>query len=201
LYYRARQSNLLITLPFNKATMQVDNLDVAQFTNLLMSNDRMRHVIDTITSKVVLILGPIREGRKLVLDAIRNELRKRGYLPVLFDFQKSTGEPLTGTITTLANMARFIIADLADLSTWGLPHELASTVPTTPVGLQTIFQNGQEEYAMFADLKKISVGFESLPIRQAGNALEQFGCQGDRPGRSQGKSTLAEVKAFRLSVT
>jgi hypothetical protein len=51
-------------------------------------------------------------------------------------------------------MARFIIADLADLSTWGLPHELASIVPTTPVALQTIFQNGQEEYAMFADLKK-----------------------------------------------
>jgi hypothetical protein len=35
-----------------------------------------------------------------------------------------------------------------------VPHELASIVPTTPVALQTIILKGQQEYAMFADLKK-----------------------------------------------
>jgi hypothetical protein len=45
-------------------------------------------VIDTITSKVVLILGRFTPERKSVLDAIRDQLRKRNYLPVLFDFEK-----------------------------------------------------------------------------------------------------------------
>jgi hypothetical protein len=35
-----------------------------------------------------------------------------------------------------------------------LPHELATIVPTTPVAIQTIILKGQQEYAMFSDLKK-----------------------------------------------
>jgi hypothetical protein len=38
--------------------------------------------------KVVLILGRFTPERKTVLDAIRDQLRKRDYLPILFDFQK-----------------------------------------------------------------------------------------------------------------
>ena len=108
-------------------------------------------MIDTITSKVVLILGRFTEERKPVLDAIRDELRKRDYLPVLFDFQKPESKDLTGTITTLANMARFIIADLTAPSS--VPHELAMIIPGTVVPVQTILLDGQHEYAMFADLK------------------------------------------------
>src|SRR5829696_4867502 len=33
-------------------------------------------------------LGRFTEDRKTVLDAIRDELRNRGYLPILFDFEK-----------------------------------------------------------------------------------------------------------------
>jgi hypothetical protein len=142
----------LVITPPNQLTIQVDNLEVAQVIYLLLNNQRIRHVIDTITSKVVLILGRFTDERKVVLDAIRDELRKRDYLPVLFDFQKPDSKDLTGTVTTLANMARFIIADLTDPSS--VPHELASIVPTTPVALQTIILKGQKEYAMFADLKK-----------------------------------------------
>ena len=90
--------------------------------------------------------------RKAVLDAIRNELRRRDYLPILFDFEKPVIKDLTDTVATLANMARFIIADLTDPSS--VPHELATIVPTTPVALQTIILKGQQEYAMFTDLKK-----------------------------------------------
>jgi hypothetical protein len=36
----------------------------------------------------VLILGRFTEERKLVLDALREELRQRCYLPILFDFEK-----------------------------------------------------------------------------------------------------------------
>ncbi len=134
---RAIQSNLVIT-PEYESPIQVDNLEVAQFIYLLLNNERIRSVIDTITSKVVLILGRFTPDRKVVLDAIRDELRKRDYLPVLFDFEKPASKDLTGTISTLANMARFIIADLTHPSS--VPHELATVVP-----LQTIILEGQRE--------------------------------------------------------
>lgn len=146
----AIQSNLVIT-PQGESPIQVDNLEVAQFIYLLLNNEKIRSVIDTITSKVVLILGRFTPERKVVLDAIRDELRKRDYLPVLFDFEKPAGKDLTGTISTLANMARFVIADLTDPSS--VPHELATLVPGTVVPVQTIILEGQREYAMFPDLK------------------------------------------------
>jgi len=144
------QSNLLIT-PLGESPIQVDNLEVAQFIYLLLNNEKIRSVIDTITSKVVLILGRFTPERKVVLDAIRDELRKRDYLPVLFDFEKPASKDLTDTIATLANMARFVIADLTDPSS--VPHELATLVPGTVVPVQTIILEGQREYAMFPDLK------------------------------------------------
>ena len=84
----AIQSNLVITPASDEAAIQVDNLEVAQFIYLLLNNEKVRHVIDTITSKVGLILGRFTLERKMILDAIREELRKRDYLPVLFDFEK-----------------------------------------------------------------------------------------------------------------
>ena len=55
----AVQSNLVIT-PEDQPRIQVDNLQVAQFIYLLLNNENVRHVIDTIASKVVLILGRLR---------------------------------------------------------------------------------------------------------------------------------------------
>jgi hypothetical protein len=146
----AAQSNLVIT-PSDEPSVQVDNLEVAQFVYLLLNNKKIRDVIDAITSKVVLILGRFTPERKVVLDAIREQLRKEGYSPVLFDFEKPASRDLTGTVSTLANLARFIIADPTDPSS--VPHELAMVVPNTLVPVQAILLEGQREYAMFVDLK------------------------------------------------
>jgi hypothetical protein len=148
---RAKQKDLIITRP-REPEITVDNLEVAQFIYLLLNNERIRHVIDTITSKVVLILGRFTPERKVVLDALREELRQRDYLPVLFDFDKPASKDLTGTVQTLANMARFIIADVTDPSS--VPHELAILVPGTVVPVQPVLLEGQREYAMFVDLKR-----------------------------------------------
>jgi hypothetical protein len=47
----------------------VDNIEVAQFIYLMLHNEKIRDVIDTITSKAVLILGRFTGERKAVLDA------------------------------------------------------------------------------------------------------------------------------------
>jgi hypothetical protein len=82
-----KQQNLVITSE-NEPEITVDNIEVAQFIYLMLNNQKVRDVIDTITSKAVLILGRFTDERKAVLDALREELRKRDYLPILFDFDK-----------------------------------------------------------------------------------------------------------------
>lgn len=84
----------------------MDNLEVAQFIYLLLNNAKIRHLIDTITSKVVLILGRFTEERKDVLDSIREKLREFDYVPVLFDFTKPESKDLTATVSSLANMVK-----------------------------------------------------------------------------------------------
>ena len=52
----AKQHNLIIT-DGDEPTVTVDNIEVAQFIYLMLNNQKVRDVIDTITSKAVLILG------------------------------------------------------------------------------------------------------------------------------------------------
>jgi hypothetical protein len=68
----AKQQNLVITQEKEPA-ITVDNIEVAQFIYLLLHNQKVRDVIDTITSKVVLILGRFTDEPKAVLDALREE--------------------------------------------------------------------------------------------------------------------------------
>jgi hypothetical protein len=134
-------------------TIRVDDIEVAQFIYLLLYNQKVRGVIDTMTSKVVLILGRFTTERKAVLDALRKELRRTGYVPILFDFDKPASKDTTGTVETLARMARFIIADLTDPSS--IPHELATIVPflrTTPI--VPLRLTGHTGYTMFDDFQK-----------------------------------------------
>jgi hypothetical protein len=148
----AIQSNLIIT-PLYEPAITVDNLEVAQFIYLLLNNEKVRDVIDTITTKVVLILGRFTTERKAVLDAIRDELRKRDYLPVVFDFEKPASRDLTETVRTLAYLARFIIADITEPRS--IPQELQAIVPDLAVPVQPLLLEGSTgEYDMFQDLRK-----------------------------------------------
>ena len=158
--YGAVQSDLIITQD-NEPNITVDNLEVAQFIYLLLHNEKIRDVIDTISRKVVLILGRFGE-HKAVLDAIRNELRNHDYLPVLFDFEKPTNRDMTETVRTLAHLARFIIADITEPRS--IPQELQAIVPHLAVPVQPLILEGSTgEYAMFQDLSKYQW---VLPIHQ-----------------------------------
>ena len=148
----AIQSNLVIT-PHDESLIQVDNREVAQFIYLRLSNAGNRDVIDTITSKVVLILGRFTPERKVVLDTIREQLRRNWYLPVLFDFEKPSGGDITETVRTLAHMARFVIADITDAKS--IPQELMAIVPNLPsVPVQPLLLASQHEYGMFEHFRQ-----------------------------------------------
>ncbi len=133
----AKQSNLVITREYKgEPTITVDQLKVAQFIYLLLNNEEIRDVIDTITTKVVLILGRFSDKQKPVLNAIGDELRKRDYVPVIFDFDKPGSHTFMETVSTLAHMARFVIADFTDakIVLEEVPHIVcAVAVPVVPL--------------------------------------------------------------------
>jgi uncharacterized protein YjbI with pentapeptide repeats len=144
---RTKQQNLVITRD-GEPEITVDNVEVAQFVYLLLHNEKIRDVVDTITSKAVLILGRFTDERKAVLDALRENLRGRNYLPILFDFDKPTSQTTDETITLLARMSRFVIADISDAKS--VLQELRAIVPDLPsVPVQPIILAMQEEPGMF----------------------------------------------------
>jgi uncharacterized protein YjbI with pentapeptide repeats len=146
-----KQENLVIT-PSDQPAITVDNVEVAQFVYLLLHNQKIRHVIDAVTSKAVLILGRFTPERKKVLDALREALRSHDYLPILFDFDMPTGRDIGEAVSLLARMARFIVADLTDPCS--IPKELEAIVPDLAVPVQPVIEGSNRPYAMFADYWK-----------------------------------------------
>lgn len=143
------QLDLIIT-PLGDSNITVDNLEVAQFVYLLLKNEKIRDVINTIGKKAVLILGRFTPERKMVLDAIRNELRRLNYVPIIFYFEKPKDKDFTETIMTLAGMCRFVIIDITNPKS--SPLELQATVPNYMIPFVPIIQKGEQPFSMFKDL-------------------------------------------------
>jgi uncharacterized protein YjbI with pentapeptide repeats len=148
------QSNLNISdLRDNLApAITVDDLEVAQFMYLLTKYEKLRNVIDTITSKVVLILGRFSDEQMTILTAILNKLREYDYVPVRFDFDKPESRSFIATVSTIAHMARFVIANFTDpkIVLEEVPHIASIGVPIRP-----ILQAGCDEPSELSDLRNV----------------------------------------------
>jgi uncharacterized protein YjbI with pentapeptide repeats len=146
----ATQCDLRIT-PDGECAITVDSIEVAQFIYLLRSNPRIRSVIDAITAKAVLILGRFSAERKAVLDTLRTALSQSGFVPIIFDFDRPASKDFSETIMTLAGLSLFVVADITNPKS--SPLELQATVPNCMTPFVTIIQDGEEPFAMFADLR------------------------------------------------
>jgi uncharacterized protein YjbI with pentapeptide repeats len=144
-----QQQNLTIT-DRGAPDVTVDNIEVAQFVYLLLHNEKIRDVIDTVGKKGVLLLGRFTEGRIAVLDRLRDELRKRGYLPIVFNFDKPETKDFTETVRLLAGLSKFVIADITNPKS--APLELQATVPEIMVPFRPIIEEGEKPFAMLQDL-------------------------------------------------
>lgn len=164
---QTKMEDLVIT-PDGEPEITVDNLEVAQFIYLLLNNEKIRASIDTIGKRAVLILGRFTPQRKAILDAIKGELRNRKYVPILFDFQKPNSRDTTETISTLAHLSRFVIADITDAKS--IPQELQAIVPNLPsVTVQPILGSAEDEYGMFEHFRRYPW---VLPLYRYGNRSE-----------------------------
>ncbi len=101
----------------------------------------------------MLILGRFTEERKKVLDALKDELRRRNYLPIVFNFQNAAGKDLDETVNFLARMSRFVIADVTDAKS--IPQELKGFVEGNPsIPVLPLILKEQVEYAMFKHFRR-----------------------------------------------
>lgn len=164
------QSNLIIT--HGDPIITVDNLEVAQFIHLLLSRKKIRNIIDTITSKSVLILGRFTPDRKAILDAMANELRKHNLLPIIFDFERASSRDFTETIKTLAGMSLFVIADVTNPKS--APLELQATVPDYQIPFVPILEKGEPPFSMLSDLLKYPWVLPLLEYRSSTELIKTF---------------------------
>lgn len=149
---RPSSSRDLIVTRAGAIPITVDDIRVAQLIHMFLNNPEIRDVLDTVTQKVVLILGRFTPERKAVLDVLRNELRSYDFVPILFDFDKPSDRDTTETVTLLARMARFVIADLTDPAS--IAQELEAIVPHVELPIVLIIAEGQRPYSMSKDLQK-----------------------------------------------
>lgn len=186
----ARMENLIIT-----PGITVDRIEVAQVVYLLQSNANIRSVLDTVCKKGVLLLGRFDSARKRVLDALRDELRRRDFLPMVFDFDKPQERDLTETVRTLAHLSRFIIADLTEPKS--IPLELQAIVPDLQVPVVPIIAEGHEPFSMFVDLSKYSWVLEVREYGDERQLIASLGAAIIEPALKK-HAELLERKAGRI---
>ncbi len=151
--FREQKDLSISSFPNPKSSITVDNIKVAQFICLILNNEEIRDIINTLTSKTVLILGRFSiPERKAILDALRNKLREYNLLPIVFDFDRPTDKDFTETIKTLAGLSYFVIADVTNPKS--SPLELQATVPDYQIPFVPIIQEGEYPFAMMVDLQK-----------------------------------------------
>jgi hypothetical protein len=86
----------------------------------------------------------------VVLERLREELRKRGYLPIVFNFDKPETKDFTETVRLLAGLSKFVIADLT--SPKSAPYELGAIVSQTMIPFQPIIAEGETPFGILPDL-------------------------------------------------
>jgi len=147
------QKDLIISKR-TEGNITTDELEVAQFLYLMYNNRKIRNVLNTIQTKSVLILGRFSPPeRKEVLDALRDKLREKNLLPIVFDFDRPDDRDYTETVQTLAGMSLFVIVDVT--SPKSTPLELEATVkqfkiPYLPILDITV---DSQPFAMLQDLQ------------------------------------------------
>jgi uncharacterized protein YjbI with pentapeptide repeats len=168
----ATQHDLVLTPPM-APTITVDSIEVAQFVYSLLQNRSISNIVDSLTRRVVLLLGRFEPEQKEVLDAVREALRHTNHVPLLFDFEKPNSRNTQETVTLLARIARFIIADLTEARS--VLQELAVIVPDLPsVPVQPILLEGEPWPGMMDSFERFPWFLERFEYRDPAHLLSSL---------------------------
>ena len=125
--------------------MMVDDIELAQFVYYLSNHKKMRDALNILNEKGVLLLGQFKGGGLDRLYTIRDWLQRKGYMAMIFDFERPDNLSLTETVVTMAGLSKFIVVDLSGSS---VPAELQAILTQIK---KPILAFG-DPYALFPDL-------------------------------------------------
>ena len=155
---RMKQSRLIIEKTYElysdiiasgKIPMMADNIELAQFIYYLANHKKMRDVLNILNAKGVLLLGQFKDGGLERLYKLHDWLQEKGYMPMIFDFERPVNMGYTETVITMAGLSKIIIADLSGGS---VPQELHAIL--TDFQKPIIAYSKTDPYSMFNDLKR-----------------------------------------------
>ncbi len=138
------------------AMFVVDDIEVAQFLQLLRDHKKLGKIINALTDRLVLLLGPFKNGGKERLREAQAMLRStklniQEYWPVIFDFGQPHDRDLEEAVRLMVGLSRFVVADVGGPS---VGHELAATVKAFHVPFAPIIQEHKKPYSLFSSLKR-----------------------------------------------
>ena len=81
---------------------------------MLVNNERIRDAIDTLGKKSVLLLGRFTGPGWTILQDLKDGLRSRGFVPILFTFLPEQRKSRLDTVETLTLLSRMVIAEITD---------------------------------------------------------------------------------------
>lgn len=131
--------------------LKLDNIELAHFLALVSDNDKIGSLLRAAATRLVLLLGRFTGDQADVLDELRKALPRYGYAPIVFDFEQDPNRDLIETVTTLAGLSRFIIADLT--AARSTPLETQAIVPDLAVPFVPIIQ-GEAPFSMLDSLRR-----------------------------------------------
>ena len=132
-------------------SLPVDNIECAHVIELLANNEKIGQILRLASSRLVLLLGRFTGEHGAVLDALKEALPTHNYAPIKFDFDQGRDRDLIETVTTLASLSRFVIADLTEPKS--VPLESQAIVPDIAVPFVPIIK-GKRPFSMFSALQR-----------------------------------------------
>jgi hypothetical protein len=141
-----REKQIIVEFP------EADDIRLAQFHDIVEEHGSVAALMSAGTRRVVLILGRFLPRQKRVLDKLAMALRRRGKVPVIFDFPGPTDREISDTVRFVASMSQFIIVDMTKATS--VPLELQATIPDLMVPVLPIVEAGKHVFSMFTDLQR-----------------------------------------------
>jgi len=154
----------------------VDDIEVANFMHMLRDHKKLGKVINALTGRLVLLLGPFKDGGLERLRAVASQLNAQGpfssqeYWPVIFDFDRPADRNLEEAAKVLVGLSKFVIADLGGPS---VPHELAVYVRSFRVPFVPIIQEGKTPYALFESFEDEANMLPLVPYKDTDDLLKK----------------------------
>ena len=112
------QSELIITQP-GEPTIAIDDLDAAQFINLLLHSSVLRDRVADVAAKLALVLTARVPGSDERIARIGEALSKAGWVCVHYDVGAVDGEQMPAMLRAMLRFCGAVITDLEDIAPFG----------------------------------------------------------------------------------